>query len=164
MCGRTDNRFFSTDLISDVLSAGQSGRLYRQLVKYQRLFSDISAFVSGDIDAGLFVITGKLMKNVTMAEAENALQAEIEKICQAPIEEKELQKVKNRVEAMIEFSEMRVLDKAMNLAYYELLGDAYLANDLVNRYSEVTTSEIVFEARRIFRPENCSTLYYEAKN
>ena len=54
----------------------------------------------------------------------HALQHEIDKICNNAIEEIELQKVKNRVEAMMEFSEMRVLDKAMNLAYYELLGDA----------------------------------------
>jgi len=164
MCSRTDSRFFATDLISDILSAGQSARLNRQLVKNLRLFSDISAFVTGDLDAGLFVITGKLMKGVKMADAEKALQTEINKICQGEIEETELQKVKNRVEAMIEFSEMRVLEKAMNLAYYELLGDASLANNLAQKYSDVSMQEVVAEAINIFHPENCSTLYYESNN
>ena len=164
MCSRADAGFFATDLISDILSAGQSGRLNQQLVKKLRLFTDINAFISGDIEAGLFVITGKLVKGVSMVEAENALQLEIDKICTDLVEESELQKVKNRIEAMMEFSEMRVLDKAMNLAYYELLGDASLANDLINRYASVTTSDINVEARKIFRPENCSTLYYFAKN
>jgi hypothetical protein len=59
---------------------------------------------------------------------------------------------------------MRVLDKAMNLAYYELLGDANQVNDLVQRYASVTAKEITIEANKIFRPENCSTLYYVAKN
>ena len=164
MGSRADKGFYATDLVSDILSAGQSGRLNQQLVKNQRLFSDISAFISGDIDAGLFVITGKLMKGVSLEEAEKALQLEIENLCLHGIEESELQKVKNRVEAIIEFSEMRVLDKAMNLAYYELLGDANLANSLVDRYAEVTVNEVLAAARQIFRPENCSTLHYIAKN
>ena len=164
MGGRSEQSFYASDLVSDILSAGQSGRLNQQLVKNLRLFSDISAFISGDIDAGLFVITGKLMKGVSLEDAEKALQHEIDNICRQGVEESELQKVKNRVEAIIEFSEMRVLDKAMNLAYYELLGDANLANSLIDRYTEVTVNEILAAARQIFRPENCSTLHYVAKN
>jgi len=160
MCGRMDAGFYATDLISDILSAGQSGRLNQQLVKTQRLFSEINAFVSGDIEAGLFVVTGKLIKGVAMDEAEKALMCEIDMICAETVHEMELQKVKNRVEAMVEFTEMRVLDKAMNLAYYELLGDASQANELVKNYTAVTAEEILKEAKTIFRPENCSTLYY----
>ncbi len=162
MCSRMDAGFYAVDLVSDILSAGQSGRLNQQLVKSQRLFSDINAFISGDIEAGLFVITGKLMKGISMEEAENALQVEIDKILSTAVDETELQKVKNRVEAIMEFSEMRVLEKAMNLAYYELLGDAAQANELLARYASVTTSDITLEARKLFKPENCSTLYYFA--
>ena len=39
-----------------------------------------------------------------------------------------------------------------------------LANSLIDRYAEVTVNEIVAAARQIFRPENCSTLHYVAKN
>ncbi|MEI6060141.1 MAG: pitrilysin family protein [Bacteroidota bacterium] len=164
ICSRADAGFFATDLISDILSAGQSGRLNQELVKTLRLFSDLNAFISGDIEAGLFVITGKLMKGVSMHDAEAALMIEIEKICNEMVSDAELQKVKNRVEAIMEFSEMRVLDKAMNLAYYELLGDAELVNTLVEKYGSVTISEINIEANMIFRAENCSTLYYCAKD
>lgn len=164
MCGRLEDGFYAADLISDILSAGQSGRLNQKLVKELRLFSDVSAFVSGDIDAGLFVITGKLIKGVPIAEAEKALQEEIDAICNHLVDEVELQKVKNRVEAIMQFSEMRVLDKAMNLAYYELLGDAEMANELFSKYDAVTTDLIKAEAQKIFKPENCSSLYYIANN
>lgn len=164
MGSRADESFFATDLISDMLSAGQSGRLNQQLVKKQRLFSEINAFISGDIEAGLFVVTGKLMKGVPMAEAESAIQIEIDKICTILTEEMELQKVKNRVETMMAFSEMRVLDKAMNLAYYELLGDANLVNGLVQKYASVSVADIIAVANKIFRPQNSSTLYYIAEN
>jgi zinc protease len=162
MCSRAEPGFYATDLISDILSAGQSGRLNQQLVKNLQLFSEINAFISGDTEAGLFVISGKLMKGVAMADAERALQSEIDKICNHAIEDAELQKVKNRVEAIMEFSEMRVLEKAMNLAYYELLGDAKQVNELVQRYASVTLDDITSEAKKIFRSENCSTLYYYA--
>jgi len=164
MCGRLDDGFYATDMISDLLSAGQSGRLQQQLVKNKRLFSDISAFISGDIEAGLFVITGKLMEGVMMEDAEKAVQLEIDKICHEIVGEAELQKVKNRFEAMMEFSEMRVLEKAMNLAYYELLGDAGQVNKLVSKYASVTSVDVVSEAKKLFRPENSSTLYYFANN
>ncbi len=164
ICSRMDDNFFATDLISDILSAGQSGRLNQQLVKNQRLFSDINAFISGDIEAGLFVITGKLMRGVSITEAEAALQQEIDLICSKTVEVTELQKVKNRVEAMMEFSEMRVLDKAMNLANYELLGDAGQVNELVQKYAAVTDTQLLAIAKTIFRTENCSTLYYIAQN
>ncbi len=163
ICGRKDSGFYATDLISDVLSAGHSGRLNQQLVKKQQLFSDLNAFITGDIEPGLFVITGKLIKGISMEEAETALQKEIDQICNVPVEPDELQKVKNRIEAMMEFGEMRVLEKAMNLAYYELLGDATQANNLYEKYSSVSLTDIQSEAGKIFRPENCSTMYYFAK-
>jgi len=97
-----------------------------------------------------------------MAEAEEAITKEIENICIQEVEEAELQKVKNRFEALMEFSEMRVLEKAMNLAYYELLGDAGLVNSLVQKYASVTAADILTEAKKIFRPANSSTLYYSA--
>ena len=163
ICGRKDPGFYATDLISDILSAGQSGRLNQQLVKKQQLFSDLNAFITGDIEPGLFVVTGKLMKGVSMEVAENALQLEIDQIINNLVEPAELQKVKNRIEAMMEFSEMRVLEKAMNLAYYELLGDAAQVNSLYSKYAAVSVADIQSEAGKIFRPENCSTMYYFAK-
>lgn len=162
MCGRKDASFHASDLISDILSAGQSGRLYASLVKKQKLFSELNAYVTGDLDKGLFVISGKLVKGVEFSRAEEAITEEIARICNEVVETTELQKVKNRIESLTAFSEMRVLDKAMNLAYYELLGDAGLINEAVGRYQSVTEYEIKAVASEIFRPGNCSTLHYRA--
>jgi len=164
MCGRNDNEFLATDLLSDILSAGQSGRLYQRLVKELQLFSDLSAYITGDIDPGLFVITGKLMKGKGFEEAEKAIEEEIEKLRNELVTERELQKVKNRMEAMLEFNEMRVLDKAMNLAYYELLGDAGTINTLLDSYRKVSAHEMQSAARTVFTTVNCSTLYIEAES
>lgn len=55
MGGRDSDDFYACDIISDILSNGQSSRLYVNLIKNQRLFSGIDAYVSGDRDPGLFI-------------------------------------------------------------------------------------------------------------
>ncbi len=162
MPGRLDIRYYPVDLLSDILSAGKSSRLYQSLVKEKKLFSEISAYITGSIDPGLFVFEGKLVKGVKMQDAETALQEEINLIIEAGVDSVELEKVKNRVESQIEFAEMEVLHKAMSLAYAELLGDADLVNTEKDLYRKVTAAEIQNEAKSILQKENCSTLYYYA--
>ncbi|MCD4790202.1 MAG: insulinase family protein [Bacteroidales bacterium] len=162
ICARTDQEYHTTDLISDILSNGDSSRLYTRLVKEQKLFSEINAYITGDIDNGLFVFTGKLVNGVKMKDAEKAIENEIEKIKDIQVKDEELRKVKNKIESSLEFSEINVLNKAMNLSFSELLGDADLINQEKSKYSSVTIEGIHQTANEIFRKDNCSTLYYFA--
>jgi predicted Zn-dependent peptidase len=149
-------------LISDILSNGDSSRLYSRLVKEQHIFSDIQAYITGDIDEGLFVFTGKLVKGISMEDADKAIELEINDLAENYVENKELEKVKNKIESTIEFSEMNVLNKAMNLSYSELLGDAGLINQEKERYTSVTARMIRNTSEKLFRQNNCSTLHYFA--
>ena len=163
MCSRTDPEYYATDLLSDLLGNGNSSRLYVELVKKQKLFSEIQAYIMGSMDKGLFVVSGKLLNDVDIKNGEAALNAEIEKIRNISIEEKELQKVKNKVESSLMFSEMNVLDKAMNLAFAELTGDAGEVNREAEKYQAVTAGNILETAEQVLRPENCSTLFYRGE-
>ena len=160
-CARTDKEFHTVDLLSDVLSNGKSSRLYQELLMKKQLFSKIDGFLSGDIDKGLFIITGKLSKGVKMEDAENAINEELLKV-QQQLDETELEKVKNKIESTLIFSEMSVLNKAMNLASAELMGDAAMVNDEITKYRSVTSEMIKQQAKEIFRETNSSTLYYKA--
>jgi zinc protease len=162
MCARRDPEYQGMDLISDLLSRGNSARLYNALVKNKKLFSEISAYTLGDLDKGMFVISGKLLSGIAFADAEKAVFEELEKLKQEVISEKELTKVKNKVESTILFGETNVLDIAMNLAFFELLGDAEDINEETNKYTRVSPEEIRTLARKVFKRENCSALYYEA--
>ncbi len=162
ICDRFSPEFYPTDLLSDLLAAGQSSRLYKALVKEQRLFSEISAQLTGEIDPGLLVIHGKLVEGVSFEEAEGALQHELEVLVTTPVSENELQKVKNRTESLFAFSSIRALDRAMNLAYYELLGDAGKLNEVMDLYGQVSEKEVMLAARSVLRQENCSSIYYKA--
>ena len=160
-CARTDKEFHTVDLLSDVLSNGKSSRLYQELLMKKQLFSKIDGFLSGDIDKGLFIITGKLSKGVKMEDAENAINEELLKV-QQQLDETELEKVKNKIESTLIFSEMSVLNKAMNLASAELMGDAAMVNDEITKYRSITSEMIKQQAKEIFRETNSSTLYYKA--
>jgi len=163
MCARAHKDYHATDVISDILSRGNSSRLHNALVKDKQYFSEINAYVTGDMDEGLFVISGKLCDGIQMEEAEKGIQGEIEKLQTEGVEPKELQKCKNKTESSITFSETDVLNKATNLAISELMGDADLINQEIARYQDVTAEDIKRISNGIIQENNCSTLYYLKK-
>lgn len=162
MPARNDQTYQVYDLMSDVLSQGQSSRLYNNLLKEQQLFSDINAYISSSLDEGLFVVEGKLVTGVEMETAEKAIWQELQKMVSSAVSEEELTKVKNKSESIMLFAEMNLLDKAMNLAYYELLGDAQLLNIEIDKYLKITADQIKQAAATTFVKEKSSTLYYLA--
>ena len=161
---RLDQRYYTADLITDLLSGGGSSRLYQSLVKEKQLFSNINCFHFGSVEAGLLAIEGKLIKGVSMQDAENAIEAELEKMRTETVSEAELEKVKNKTESLMAFEDVPLMSRAGSLANYELLGDADLMNKELAHYQAVTAEDIRQESKNIFTKENCSTLYYYSEN
>ncbi len=164
MASRLERGYYVTDLITDILGGGASSRLYQALVKEKKLFSSLDCYHFGSTDNGLLAIEGKLVKGVKIEEAEKAVNEEVEKMKTRLVDEKELQKVINKTESTILFEDMSVQSRANSLAYYELLGDAQLMNDELQKYESVTAQELMDESIRIFDERNSNTLYYLAKN
>ena len=159
---RTDMRYYTADLITDILGGGGSSRLYQALVKEKKLFSNMECYHMGSTDTGLLTIEGKLVKGVTMQDAEAALNEEIKNLQAHGITARELEKVKNKTESMMAFEDMSVMNRAASIAMYELLGDADLINKELERYQAVTVAEVLQECKIIFDENNCNTLYYLA--
>jgi zinc protease len=160
-CGsRADSSYYASDLLSDMLGSGQSSILHLELVKKQSLFSDLDAYITGDQDPGLFIISGKLMPGVSAENADLALQKVIERFCEKGVSKAAIEKVKNRVESTLAFSNISLSNRALELSICEHLGDANLINQLPGMYEKVGRIEIRDLARQLFRNENCSTLFY----
>jgi len=155
--------YYYADIITEILGNGHASRLFQKLVKEKQLFSQISCYHTGSLDAGLLVITGKLIKGVTLEEANAAIEAEIEDLIQNAFSEAELAKAKNKIESAITFEDMSLLARANNLAFYELLGDAEMMNDEMDRYQAAAAGEIQAYVREIFRKDNSNTLFYRAE-
>ncbi|MCL6524443.1 MAG: insulinase family protein [Thermoflavifilum sp.] len=163
MCGRLDPNYYATDLLSTILGDGQSSRLYQQLVKEKKYFSQITSYVLGSADPGLLVIEGKLLPGITADRAEAAIW-EIITAVQQEVLEAELQKAKNRTESLFAFEENNLLYRAINLAYFEWLGDAAWINAEMQHYEAVTRQQIQQVAFSVLQPHRANVLYYLSRS
>jgi predicted Zn-dependent peptidase len=142
------------------LSNGRSARLYQKLVKDNQFFSYIDAYLYGSLEPGIFIVEGRLHDGISLEMAEAAVWLELEKLKETPIGPVELQKLQNQIESALVFSETGVQNKATNLAYFELIGDANLINTEAQLYQKVTIQDIQRVANTLFRKENASVLTY----
>ena len=163
-CDRKHPDYHTFDLMSDILCNGRSSRLIQHLVQQKQVFSSIDAYISGSIDNGLIQIGGKPAPGVSLEEAEAAVWQELEAMKTERIDETELEKVKNRYESEQIFSNINYLNVATNLAFFELIGQAEDINREVEKYRAVTAEHIMEVSKQTFIKENCSVLYYKAKN
>jgi predicted Zn-dependent peptidase len=160
---RESGDFHTLDLVTDLLSGGESGRLYTRLVRDRKLFSEVNAYITSDMDPGMLILHGNLMKDVKMNVAEEAVNEVLDELKnEGAVSDHELEKVKNKFESTTVFSNTSILNKAINLSFYELLGDADLINKEPEAYRNIDHKMVCEAAARFLVPENCSTLYYKS--
>ncbi len=162
MPGRFHEDYYAADLLSDILTRGHSSRLYNQLVKEKEIFTSISSFVMGTIDPGQLVISGRTREGIKLEEAETEVNSIIQQVIEEGVREDELEKVKNQAASTLEFGEVEVMNRAMNLAFSALSGDVNLVNQEKNKIDAVNISDIRRMTKNILREENSSVLYYES--
>jgi predicted Zn-dependent peptidase len=160
MGGRSEKNFYTLDLLSDILSNGSSSRFEVKLVKEQKLFTEADAYLSGENEPGLFVATGKASPGVDIHLAREKMLEEIMMTAETSITDYELEKVKNRVEADLLLNEIGYLEKAIQLASFEIMGDAAEINRQGEKYQEIGVSDLLETAKQLFRSGNRNTLNY----
>lgn len=160
MPGRFQDGYVATDLLSDMLGRSKSSRLYQQLLRDNPLFSNVGAYLTSSDDPGLLVVQGTLNEGVSLEEADAAVEAVVDDFIKQTVGEEELGKVKNQAEATLAFSEVELLNRAMNLAFAANAGDPEWVNQEADHIQAVTPDDIQKMARQVLRKENSSTLYY----
>ncbi|MGH1338792.1 MAG: M16 family metallopeptidase [Aureispira sp.] len=160
---RKTPEYYVDDLITDVLSEGDAAWLFQHLVKDQEYFSNVEAYITSSLEDGLLVIEGKLAEGVTFEAAEQAVWSELQQLIQEPLSQQAVEKFKHCTEHNLEFSELNNLHKAINLGYYEVLGDANWINLEKEHYNSVTAATIQARSKAVFQAENCSVIYYKAQ-
>jgi zinc protease len=163
MPGRYEDHFYASDLLSDILGRGKSSRLYQALLKDNPLFNSISASTTSSLDPGLLLIKGNLNPGVTLEEADEAVKELLKEIVTNGATDEEVTKVKNQTEATLAFSEVELLNRAMNLAFAANAGNVDWANEDAEIIRNLKSEDLHEAAKNILRPENGSTLYYRAE-
>lgn len=163
MPNRLSEDYYVCDMISDLLSNGKSARFYQNLVQNKGLFTAVDGYISGDIDPGLFIVSGRLSEGVEIESAVQAVDSEIERLKTGDFSDKEMEKVKNKYEASFQLFHQNIANKALSLSYYQLLGNASSINDELKKYRAIDKDRIIDVAKRVFVKENESRLVYKKK-
>jgi predicted Zn-dependent peptidase len=157
---RKSEDFYTLDLVTDLLAGGESGRLHTMLVREKKLFSEINAYLTADIDPGLIIVQGKLMKGIDIQHANESINEVIISLISENGIKDEMEKVKNKFESSNVFSNTSILNKAANLSFCELLGNPGLINSDVDTYRNVNHGMVAEAIKRYFISSNCSTINY----
>lgn len=159
---RKSEAYYFADVLSDALGRDKSSRLYISLKKEQKLVSEIGAYITGSMDNGLLLISGKLNNGVTFDQLDEALWKELSKLKDHPMPDSELERLMIKIRTSKEFQEQGLLNRAMNLCYFELLGDANGINEEHEIYHAIQPSHLQEAAIRILKRSNCSLLKVKA--
>jgi predicted Zn-dependent peptidase len=147
--------YYALNILSSVLSSGQSSRLYTALVDKQQLATQVSSDFGDSFDPNLFNFYAVANKNVNETDLENAIYAEIEKIKTNGISETELQKIKNQ-KLMEFYSQVETIDgKSNNIGTYEVFfGDYRKMFNAPANYNKITVADVQNVAKKYFTKSN----------
>jgi len=149
-------------LASNILSAGESSRLYRKLVYEDRLAIATAGFGNFTEDPNLFWVFAIMNQGKTAAEGEKAMEAVLDLIKTQPVASKELEKAKNQEISAFILGRQTAQSKADALGRYAVLGkDPNLINTELDRYLRVTPADIERVAREYFLPQRRTVVVIE---
>jgi len=163
MGGRTASDHYVGDLCSDILAGSKSSRLYNRLVVDEKKFSSISAYITASLEDGLMIISGNLDESTTFEEAESLIWNELKLIATELMDDKELTKVKNKHKTGKVFSEQSLLNRVMNIAFFENMGCLSDLNNELKHYDQITAEGVREFAKKTFLNTNQSILHVKIK-
>jgi zinc protease len=143
------------DVVATLLAGGKSSRLYESLVRNQRLVLNADADYSlFSRDPGLFYLSADPLPGKETADVEKALDQEVEKLQKEKVNERELEKVRNQLEASFIYGQDSLFSQAMLLARCEIAQSWRLADEYLPSIRKVTAEDIQRVAKQYLVPQN----------
>ena len=164
MSERKSEGYYIADLLSDEVGKDKSGKLYLSLKKDKALVHEINAYILGSLDEGLFIVSGKLMPGKTFEALDTALWEVLESFKNTLISTPDLNRLRMKGKTSKAFQEQGLLNRAMNLSFFELLGDAHGINEEEAIYNAIQASHLQDYAKSLFNPSNCSRLFIASES
>ncbi len=162
MAEKKSFEYYVTDLLSDALGRDKSSRLYITLQKELKLVTEINCYITGSLDNGLLIIEGKIVPGETFEKIDTEIWKVLEELKHNLLSDSDLERIKNKISTAKEFQEQGLLNRAMNLCLFELLGDANGINEEATLYESITAAHIHTIANEILTTNNCSLLKIKA--
>ncbi len=147
-------------VISQILSAGQSSRLYRSLVRDKQVAVAAQGQSLDLLLGGAYFFFGVANVGKGPADVENALQAEVDKLRNQPVSQGELTKAKNQVLTALVFGRLSTQQRADALGEADLLyGTPEEANSDYEKIAAITAADIQRVAQKYFAPTRRNVFY-----
>lgn len=154
--------YYAVDMLNQVLSGGNSSRLNKRVVDEKQLAMYCGAFSFGLEDPGLTLAFAMVNMGSTPEDVEAAMNEEVDMLKNELISERELQKLKNQIEANFITANSSMAGIAESLAnYHTYFGDANLINTEINRYLSITAEDIKRAANEYYNKDSRVTIYFK---
>jgi zinc protease len=154
---------YPLDLASNILSGGESGRLYRKLVYEDQSAVQVSGAGNFTEDPNLFFAIAIMNQGRTSAEGEKDMHGVLDALKTAPVSAEELEKAKNQEIAAFILGRQTSKEKADALGRYSVIGkNPNLINTDLSNYLKVTAADIERVARLYFTPTRATVLVIDA--
>ncbi len=159
--GRIDPDFYAIDFMTDMLSEGKSSMLYSRLKKEKMICSTIDCYITATTDPGLIIVEAKMNHGHSIEEADQEFWNIIDELQNKSIEDHSWEKYMNKNETAYLFSQLGVVNQALNLSYAEWLGNPNLVYTELENYKKLKKEQIQDAAKKYFQKEKCCRLIYK---
>jgi predicted Zn-dependent peptidase len=157
--------YYAVSMLSNLMSNGQSSRLYKSLVDQQQKALQVGSFPLPFSDPSVALTFALPNMGVDVKGLEDAIDAEYNKVRNELISESEFQKLRNQIENRHVSANERIESIASSLAtYYTFFGNTNLINTELEKYLAVTREDLKAVANKYFVPQNRVVLYYLPKS
>ncbi len=161
-CGRMDPDFYAVDFLTDILAEGKSSLLFSRLKKEKMICTSIDCYITSTVDPGLILVEAKINPGHHIEEAESEFWDIIRELKQHPIDQHNWDKYMNKNESAYLFSQLGLMNQALNLSYAEWLGKPDLIFDEFENYKKLDKEQIQKAAQRYFPEDRYCQLYYRS--
>lgn len=161
MSGRLDKEFYEANLLTDILGHGKSARLVDTLVKEERIFHSFNCYITGSNDPGMLIMEGKVNPEFSPEQAEERLWKELDALLASGFTDEEVEKVRNQSETALAGADVDLLNRAINLAYFTLLGNPDGYSQELEKVRSVSREDLQACMKRLVRREKENTVIYK---
>ena len=145
---------YPLQVISTILSTGKTSRLYQRLQEKDESVTMAGASYDESTDATLFLIRAEIKPGHTLAEVEQSIFDEIEKLKSTPLPDDELNKARQLIEARFILGNEELSNQGILLGLFETIDRYEYLSDYLDRIKAVTAEEIQMAAKKYLHEDN----------
>jgi zinc protease len=142
------------EVLSQILSQGESSRLYQALVYQRQLATSIGTDADLRVEPGLFTVVCMVQAAKSPAEVEAAIYEQLTQVTEESITERELQKAINQALSGFVFRQDSIQQQGFTIGSFHMLQSYKIINEYIARLRQVTRQDVARVARTYLTKQN----------